>query len=85
MGGQTNSNPIRAIAATPDGGGYWLLPTSPPPAPPTLSPAASGAAVASLQTKLLSLGYWVDTTSGSFDDSTEQAVWALQKAANLHP
>ena len=29
------------------------------------------------------LGYWVDTTSGSFDDSTQQAVWALQKAANL--
>ncbi len=25
----------------------------------------------------------MDTTGGSFDDSTEQAVWALQKAANL--
>ena len=37
----------------------------------------------SLQTQLLALGYWVDTTSGSFDDSTEQAVWALQKAAGL--
>ena len=83
MGGQSNTNPIRAIAARPDGGGYWLLPTSAPPAPPTLNPGASGAAVASLQTKLLALGYWVDTTGGSFDDSTEQAVWALQKAANL--
>ncbi|MGO8826948.1 MAG: L,D-transpeptidase family protein [Acidimicrobiales bacterium] len=83
MGGQSNSNPIRAIAARPDGGGYWLLPTSPPPAPPTLSPGADGAAVASLQTQLLALGYWVDTTGGTFDDSTEQAVWALQKAANL--
>jgi hypothetical protein len=83
MGGQANSNPIRAIAATPDGGGYWLLPTSPPPLPPTVGPGASGAAVASLQTQLLALGYWVDTTSGSFDDSTEQAVWALQKAAGL--
>ena len=83
MGGQSNSNPIRAIAATPDGGGYWLLPTSPPPAPPTLSPGATGAAVASLQQQLLQLGYWVDTTGGTFDDSTEQAVWALQKAANL--
>jgi hypothetical protein len=83
MGGQQNANPIRGIAATPDGGGYWLLPTSPPPSPPTLNPGASGAAVAQLQTGLLSLGYWVDTTGGSFDDSTEQAVWALQKAAGL--
>jgi peptidoglycan hydrolase-like protein with peptidoglycan-binding domain len=85
MGGQSNSNPIRTIAAQQGAGndGYWLLPTSPPPAPPTLSPGSSGAAVASLQTQLLALGYWVDTTGGSFDDSTEQAVWALQKAANL--
>ena len=33
--------------------------------------------------KLLALHYWVDTTSGYFDDSTQQAVWALQKAAGL--
>ena len=83
MGGQSNANPIRAIAATPNGGGYWLLPTTPPPLPPTLSPGASGAAVALLQQQLSALGYWVDTTGGSFDDSTEQAVWALQKAAGL--
>ena len=83
MGGQPNANPIRAIAATHDGNGYWLLPTSPPPLPPTLNPGASGPAVAMLQQQLYALGYWVDTTGGSFDDSTEQAVWALQKAANL--
>ena len=83
MGGQSNPNPIRAIAATPDGGGYWLLPTTPPPLPPTLGPGASGPAVALLQQQLSALGYWVDTTAGSFDDSTEQAVWALQKAAGL--
>ena len=46
---------------------------------------STGAAVAQLQTQLYSLGYWVDTTSGNFDDSTQQAVWALQKAANLNP
>ncbi len=83
MGGQPNPNPIRGMAATPDGGGYWILPTSPPPVPPTLSPGASGAAVASLQQQLYAHGYWVDTTNGSFDDSTEQAVFALQKAAGL--
>ncbi len=83
MGGQSNPNPITAVAATPSGNGYWLLPTTPPPAPPTLSPGSSGAAVSALQNQLLALGYWVDTTGGSFDDSTEQAVWALQKAAGL--
>ena len=83
MGGQSNPNPIRAIAATPSGQGYWLLPTSPPPVPPTIQLNSTGAAVVSLQTQLFALGYWVDTTSGTFDDSTQQAVWALQKAANL--
>ena len=81
MGGQPNANPIRAIAATPDGRGYWFLPTTPPPVPPTIGPGAA-AQRSSLQQQL-ALGYWVDTTSGSFDDSTEQAVWALQKAAGL--
>jgi hypothetical protein len=83
MGGQSNPNPIAGMAATPDGTGYWLLPAPPPPAPPTLSPGAGGAAVVQLQQQLYALGYWVDTTSGSFDDSTEQAVYALQKAAGL--
>ena len=83
LGGQPNPNPIVGMAATPNGGGYWILPSSPPPTPPTLSPGASGAAVSSLQQQLYTLGYWVDTTGGSFDDSTEQAVWALQKAAGL--
>ena len=83
MGGSPLTNPIRGIAATPSGAGYWLLPTPAPPAPPTVQLGSSGAAVALLQTKLYSLGYWVDTTSGNFDDSTQQAVWALQKAAGL--
>jgi hypothetical protein len=83
MGGQSNPNPIVGMAATPDGSGYWILPAPPPPAPPTLSPGVSGAAVVQLQHQLYALGYWVDTTGGSFDDSTEQAVYALQKAAGL--
>ncbi len=83
MGGQANTNPIVGMAATPSGQGYWLLPTSPPPMPPTVQLGSSGAAVSSLQTQLYNLGYWVDTTSGSFDNSTQQAVWALQKAAGL--
>ncbi|HEX4175040.1 MAG TPA: peptidoglycan-binding protein [Acidimicrobiales bacterium] len=83
MGGQSNPNPIVGMAATPDGSGYWILPAPPPPAPPTLSPGTGGATVVQLQQQLYALGYWVDTTGGSFDDSTEQAVYALQKAAGL--
>jgi len=43
----------------------------------------SGAAVTTLQVYLSSLGYWVGTPDGTFGDSTQQAVWALQKAAGL--
>lgn len=39
--------------------------------------------VATFQRHLLAEGYWVDTTNGTFDDSTQQAVYALQKTAHL--
>jgi len=42
----------------------------------------SGPGVLALQERLLSLGYWVET-DGVFDDSTQQAVWAIQKAAGI--
>ena len=42
-----------------------------------------GPAVKTLQMYLSSLGYWVGTPDGTFGDSTQQAVWALQKAADL--
>jgi len=82
MGGQSLSDPITAIAAPPQGGGYWLLPTLPAP---TLSLGSSGAAVLALQQRLTALGYWVGTPNGTFGDSTQQAVYALQKAAGLTP
>jgi Putative peptidoglycan binding domain/L,D-transpeptidase catalytic domain len=83
MGGQSLANPVRAIVATPGSGGYWLLPAPPPPPPPAVSLGSSGLAVLTLQRELTSLGYWVGTPNGSFGDSTQQAVWALQKAAGL--
>ena len=43
----------------------------------------SGPAVRSLQVHLMTLGYWLGTANGYFGDSTQQAVWALQKAAVL--
>ena len=48
-----------------------------------LGPGASGPAVLTLQARLTSLGYWLGTPTGVFDDGTEQAVYALQKAAGL--
>ncbi|MGA2528097.1 MAG: L,D-transpeptidase family protein [Acidimicrobiales bacterium] len=43
----------------------------------------SGPAVRELQAHLNILGYWLGTPNGYFGDSTQQAVWALQKAADL--
>jgi hypothetical protein len=36
-----------------------------------------------LQRRLSALGYWVGAPTDAFDDSTEQAVYALQKAAGI--
>lgn len=43
----------------------------------------SGPDVRLLQIHLTALGYWLGTPNGYFGDSTQQAVWALQKAAGL--
>jgi peptidoglycan hydrolase-like protein with peptidoglycan-binding domain len=82
MGAQQLTNPITAMAATPDGGGYWLLPTI-PGASATLKPGSNGPSVLALQQRLSALGYWLGTPDGNFGDSTEQAVYALQKAAGI--
>jgi len=60
--------------------------TTTAPAPPIrrlLGPGDSGRAVLVLQQRLSSLGYWLGAPDGVFGDSTEQAVYALQKAAGL--
>jgi peptidoglycan hydrolase-like protein with peptidoglycan-binding domain len=86
MGGTTLANPIVGIAPSSGGGGYWLLPSNAPRWPWGLSPlsyGSSGASVQALQVQLGKLGYWTDGPNGSFDDSTQQAVWALEKAAGI--
>jgi hypothetical protein len=50
---------------------------------PPLGPGSSGPPVLALQNRLISLGYWLGPANGTFGDSTEQAVYALQKAAGL--
>lgn len=42
-----------------------------------------GPAVAALQARLSRLGYWLAAADGNFDLTTQQAVYALQKAAGL--
>ena len=83
-GWRSNPNPIRAIAATPSGPGTGSCRRA-PPAPPTVATRVHRCRSGLAADAALLLGYWVDTTSGNFDDSTQQAVWALQKAANLNP
>jgi peptidoglycan hydrolase-like protein with peptidoglycan-binding domain len=39
--------------------------------------------VLALQQRLVGLGYWLGTPDGVFDDSTQQAVFAYQKAARI--
>ncbi len=34
---------------------------------------------------MTALGYWLGTPNGKFGDATEQAVFALQKVAGIHP
>lgn len=52
-------------------------------APPKLRRGDRGSSVTSLQKDLADLGYWSGRADGSFGHLTQQAVWALQKAANL--
>ncbi len=51
--------------------------------PANLGSGASGPAVLALQQRLTTLGYWLGTPDGRFGDTTEQAVYALQKAASI--
>ena len=59
---------------------------SPSPTPPSLvnlKVGSKGDAVTLLQQKLTALGYWAGQVDGNFGDVTQQAVFALQKAAGL--
>ncbi|WP_156533176.1 L,D-transpeptidase family protein, partial [Cellulosimicrobium sp. I38E] len=58
----------------------------PPPAPvepAELARGATGERVVALQQRLADLGYFIGAPDGDFGGGTQQAVWALQKAAGL--
>lgn len=60
------------------------LPEGHPKEPPDgLTLGTTGPAVLALQQRLVGLGYWIGTPDGVFGDSTEQAVYAYQKAAGV--
>ena len=59
-------------------------PTKPAaPKPQKLKVGAKGAKVTALQERLTELGYWNGKADGNFGSVTQQAVYALQKAAGL--
>ena len=53
------------------------------PKPKKLKAGAKGARVTALQQRLTDLGYWNGKADGTFGGQTQQAVYALQKAAGL--
>ncbi|MFI5934766.1 L,D-transpeptidase family protein [Actinoplanes sp. NPDC051494] len=53
------------------------------PTPDKLRRGAEGDRVTALQERLTELGYWNGKADGSFGGQTQQAVFALQKAAGL--
>jgi lipoprotein-anchoring transpeptidase ErfK/SrfK len=58
-------------------------PTVTAPPPRKLKVGAKGADVMALQKRLTALGYWNGTADGHFGGTTQQAVFALQKAAGI--
>ncbi|MBD8080558.1 murein L,D-transpeptidase [Cellulosimicrobium arenosum] len=54
-----------------------------PEKPAALVRGASGERVTALQARLHELGYFIGSPDGSFGPGTQQAVWALQKAAGI--
>ena len=86
-GAKSTLSPLRVITqitSVPGTSGYRLLALGAPVIEtPPIGLGASGAAVVGVQSRLLSLGYWLPGVSGVFDSLTQQAVWAFQKYENL--
>ncbi len=91
----TAETPATTVAAPNSGHRAESLPktssstSKPAQSPPTTAPVPklslgdSGPAVLALQQRLSALGYWLGTPDGTFGDSTQQAVFALQKASGI--
>jgi len=79
---RSTQSPVAATApASPSPAPTFTQP--PPPSHPKLRMGSKGEPVLRLQQQLNSLGYWTSHIDGKFDFTTQQAVFALQKAAKL--
>ncbi|MEV6305028.1 L,D-transpeptidase family protein [Actinoplanes sp. NPDC051861] len=77
-----------ATTASPEPSAPSSSPSSSPtataaPRPKKLKSGAKGAEVVALQNRLTELGYWNGKADGKFGGTTQQAVFALQKAAGV--
>src|SRR5207302_657 len=71
--------PVVGIASSNDGGGYWLVYGE----KLITTIKDSGDRVRQIQQRLLDLGYWLPGADGQFGQTTQQAVYAFQKANGL--
>jgi peptidoglycan hydrolase-like protein with peptidoglycan-binding domain len=82
----TNGAAVSTVKPQPSESATPSPSVAPSPAiPAKLKIGSSGAAVSLLQRKLLALGYWLSKVDGTFGATTQQAVYALQKAAGQKP
>jgi peptidoglycan hydrolase-like protein with peptidoglycan-binding domain len=74
-----------STSATPSAPGASTTPAAPKPSatPAKLRRGSKGARVVALQQRLAELGYWNGKADGTFGSVTQQAVFAIQKAAGL--
>lgn len=80
-----SSAPAPSATATPSAAPEPGAPQAPAPSPKPkkLKIGTKGDRVSALQQRLTELGYWNGKADGSFGSLTQQAVFALQKAAGL--
>jgi peptidoglycan hydrolase-like protein with peptidoglycan-binding domain len=79
----TSAPPSQSASASPSAPASQSPSPTAPPSLVNLKMGSKGDAVTLLQQKLTALGYWTGQIDGNFGDVTQQAVFALQKAAGL--
>jgi peptidoglycan hydrolase-like protein with peptidoglycan-binding domain len=79
----SSPTPAPTSAAPTPSASAGTTPPAKPAKPAKLRTGSKGAAVTALQKRLTELGYWNGKADGTFGGTTQQAVFALQKAAGL--
>ncbi|MDQ1434589.1 MAG: hypothetical protein QOF59_1405 [Actinomycetota bacterium] len=74
---------VAQVVGMPDGNGYRMLALPNIADIGQMSSGASGQAVTDAQNRLMSMGYWLPSANGVFDDNMQQAVYAFQKVNGL--